>query len=281
MNDPLVTVGIPTYDQQPYLEIAIQSVLAQSYCNIEIIVAEDSINENAKKNVNELKIKYPSIKFIVNPKHLGRVANYKYLLTEHARGELYINLDGDDYFTNKDFIKNAVEIICLEGINNVLFYQGAHIYKSIDIEKLIAPNLKNITVVLSAKNYINNFFKIRHFSHMSTLYNRREAINSGFYEKDIISSDLFSFLKLAVSEPDKKIILSQVISGVWLQHGNNISGTYSISKHFKNFKLYTDIFLKQWGIIGFSKASSSVWFIKSFIFYWLWYVKHVFKNKRV
>ena len=43
---------------------------------------------------------------------------------------------------------------------------------------------------------------------MSTVYNRALAVESGFYEMDIISSDMFSTFKLCLNHPEKKVILT-------------------------------------------------------------------------
>lgn len=40
-NNPLVSVVIPTYNRETYLDSAVQSVVNQTYQNIEIIVVDD------------------------------------------------------------------------------------------------------------------------------------------------------------------------------------------------------------------------------------------------
>ncbi|MEP6595694.1 MAG: glycosyltransferase family 2 protein [Ginsengibacter sp.] len=254
MSFPKVSIQIPTYNQVQYIEQAVKSCLLQDYPNFEINIVDDCSTDNTYEIIKPY-LSYSRVKYFKNEKNIGRVANYRRALYEYAMGEWVINLDGDDYFTNSDYIKNAVESIFTEGFNNVLFYQGAHIFKTSGIEHLCEARIRTDQVVLRAKNYIKNFFALNHFSHMSTLYNRRAAISSGFYDKDILSADLYSFLKLAVNEPEKKIILSKSVSGVWLQHDQNTTKSSKLSNYIKNFNLYRNIFLQQLKTKGFSKIT--------------------------
>ncbi len=51
---PLVSVLIPTYNRPRYFEEALCSVLEQTYPNIEIIVGDDSTNEETEKGVTKI-----------------------------------------------------------------------------------------------------------------------------------------------------------------------------------------------------------------------------------
>ena len=73
----------------------------------------------------------PRIVFSQNPKNLGRVANYRHLLYDVASSAWYINLDGDDYFTDPLFVNHAMKLIHATDPAEIVFYQGNH-----DIRKL-------------------------------------------------------------------------------------------------------------------------------------------------
>ena len=51
---PLVSILIPTYNKPKYAQEALESALAQTYENIEIIIGDDSTNEEVKEMVNFL-----------------------------------------------------------------------------------------------------------------------------------------------------------------------------------------------------------------------------------
>lgn len=275
---PKVSIQIPTYNQAKYIELAIKSCLNQDYSNLEINIADDCSTDNSYEIIKPY-LKDKKINYFKNEINIGRVANYRKALNEYATGAWVLNLDGDDYFTNNHFIKNAIEKICIEGCDDVLFYQGTHILKTCDKELLLKPHLKEYSVIINAKNYLKHFFTIKNFSHMSTLYNRQTAINMGFYEKDIISSDIYSFLNMAINQPEKKIILSNELSGVWLHHDQNVSKSLKMNDHLKNFNLYTHLFFQQLKKQEFSNLSSILWLFKAFCIYWSSWISSKFMRK--
>ena len=70
MSSPLVTVIIPTYNRKEYLEIAIQSVVNQSYLNIEIVVIDDG---SSTDYAQEIAAKFSNCKFF--PKENGGLSS--------------------------------------------------------------------------------------------------------------------------------------------------------------------------------------------------------------
>lgn len=93
---PLVSVVIPAYNRPHYLEQAIQSVLGQTYSNIEIIICDDSTNQQVETMILPYLNQYPQIKYFKNEKNLF-LDNW-HRCYELAEGE-YINyLMDDDLF---------------------------------------------------------------------------------------------------------------------------------------------------------------------------------------
>ena len=69
---PLVSIGIPTYNNANFLKLALESALAQDYDNIEIIVGDDSTNDDTKELMQVYLSKYKNIKYINNGGPLGQ-----------------------------------------------------------------------------------------------------------------------------------------------------------------------------------------------------------------
>ena len=91
---PLVSILIPTYNRPKYFKLALESVLSQTYKNLEIIVGDDSTNNDTEEIIKHYLAKYPEIKYYHNEKNLGQFDNDLKLL-DMAQGE-YINFLMDD-----------------------------------------------------------------------------------------------------------------------------------------------------------------------------------------
>ena len=104
-----VSVMVPTYNHAAYILRAINSVLEQSYLNIELIIADDCSTDATESVVSEflLNLNDSRIRYIRNTQNLGILRNYHQTLLQ-ASGDLVVNLDGDDFFINSDFLKDAV-----------------------------------------------------------------------------------------------------------------------------------------------------------------------------
>jgi len=99
MNNPLVSIIIPVYNGANYLNDAIDSALAQTYKNCEVIVVNDGSRDNGATEAIALsygdKIRYFS-------KPNGGVATALNLAIKHMKGEYFSWLSHDDmYYPNK------------------------------------------------------------------------------------------------------------------------------------------------------------------------------------
>ncbi|MDQ0216406.1 glycosyltransferase involved in cell wall biosynthesis [Oikeobacillus pervagus] len=93
-NLPLVSVLIPTFNRAHYFRLALESVLKQTYKNIEIIVTDNSTNDETENLIQSYLQTYPSIKYYRNPENIGPVLNF-IKAYELSSGD-YVNLLMDD-----------------------------------------------------------------------------------------------------------------------------------------------------------------------------------------
>lgn len=110
MNEPLISVIVPTFDRPIFLKRAIDSVVKQDYKNIEIIVVVDGFSNGTAEYIEKAK-KTSSIKIKLiqtNIKVGGSEA--RNIGVKLANGELIALLDDDDeWFTDK--LSNQVDLI--------------------------------------------------------------------------------------------------------------------------------------------------------------------------
>ena len=99
MNNPLVSVGIPVYNVEPYIEKCLLSVLNQTYQNLEILVVDDLGTDNSMQIVEDLKKSHTlgdCVKIIRHPmnKGLGEARN---TVIDKAGGKYLCFVDSDDF----------------------------------------------------------------------------------------------------------------------------------------------------------------------------------------
>ena len=96
----MITVITPTYNRAEYLGNAIDSVLAQTHSDFELIVVDDNKSgSEARIATEEVMKKYhdPRIRYLKNPQNIGGSASRNVGISE-ARGEYIAFLDDDDMY---------------------------------------------------------------------------------------------------------------------------------------------------------------------------------------
>lgn len=227
---PKVTVQIPTYNQKQYIKKAIDSILAQNYENLQVIVSDDcSPDYDIFDYLKEYK-NHPKVLIHRNEKNLGRVGNYRNTLFNLVEGEWFINLDGDDSFDTIQFLASAMnlivnnkcadDIVCFE-FNHKLDYIKKYIssYKEIDGE----------TIMVSGTDYLIMQKYYHNFMHANSIFNVAVAKKVDFYNLDILSSDFFSAVKIWTRGD---IILSSKKIFSWNLHDENAT----LSESLENVK---------------------------------------------
>ncbi len=108
---PLVTIGIPVYNVEPYIEKCLLSVLGQTYQNVEILVIDDLGTDNSMQVVETLQKNHPlgnCIKIIRHPENRG-LGEARNTAIAEAGGKYLCFVDSDDYIE-----PNTIEILLKE-----------------------------------------------------------------------------------------------------------------------------------------------------------------------
>jgi glycosyltransferase involved in cell wall biosynthesis len=93
---PLVSVLIPHYNYIQYVPFAIDSALAQTYPNVEVVVTDNQSTDGAVAILRERYRNEPRVRIIENERNLGMTGNFNRAL-EHARGKYILWMSADDF----------------------------------------------------------------------------------------------------------------------------------------------------------------------------------------
>jgi len=99
MDKPLISIIIPIYKVEPYLRKCLDSVLAQTYTNLEIILVDDGSPDNCGKICDEYAEKDKRI--IVIHKENGGLSDARNVGLDIMKGEYVAFVDSDDWVSPK------------------------------------------------------------------------------------------------------------------------------------------------------------------------------------
>jgi glycosyltransferase involved in cell wall biosynthesis len=237
VEGPRVSVLIPTYRQAPVLWRAIASALAQDYPHLEVVVADDASPDDTARAVRPW-LRDQNCRYVRNATNLGRVRNYHHALVNLASGDWALMLDGDDYLVDPGFLRKALEL--LRANPRAVFLQAGHRTHYMDGSPSIdrVPAIEDAAATLGGGDYLRFAFAHNFFSHLGTLYDRRRALAIGFYDKDLLSADMESVMRLAL---EGEVILMRSIAGYWVQHGANRSSHPRLDELGANVAFYRQI----------------------------------------
>ena len=127
-SEPLVTVGLPTYNRPVGLEKCLQTILQQSYSNLEIIISDNCSADKAVQQVIQgYAAKDSRIKPFRQPKNLGLEENFNFVF-EKASANYFTWMSDDDYFDNNynsecvQFLEDNPDHVLCSGVAK--YYSG-------------------------------------------------------------------------------------------------------------------------------------------------------------
>lgn len=117
MNKPLITIAMPVYNVEKYVERALLSALNQTYDNLEILVIDDKGADKSMEIVSKIMSSHPkgnNVRIIDHVVNRGTGAT-KNSAIDNARGEYLFFMDSDDYITPR----------CIESLYSAIYNNDA------------------------------------------------------------------------------------------------------------------------------------------------------------
>lgn len=119
-SEPLVTIGIPTYNRPIELQKAIEASINQSYRNLEIIISDNcSPDPKVEKLCREYAERDNRIKYTRHSKNRGMGTNGEYVISQ-ATGEYFIWCMDDDWLSC-NFIQESITFILKNPNYSIVF----------------------------------------------------------------------------------------------------------------------------------------------------------------
>ena len=114
-----ISVIVPIYNTEKYLARCIESILCQTYTNLEIILVDDGSPDSCPRICDEYAEKDERIKVIHKPN--GGLSDARNSGLKIANGEYVIFLDSDDYYNNTKFLQDIHDQLSLKNADALFF----------------------------------------------------------------------------------------------------------------------------------------------------------------
>lgn len=215
MNEPLVSIIVPVYNTEKYLDRCIKSIISQTYKNLEIILVDDGSPDNCPHMCDEWAEKDNRIKVI--HKLNDGLANARNSGIEICNGDYVMFTDSDDY----------IELDMVEFLMNLSVKYNADVSRCGFYYNYDNGNQKtdgnDYTVKLLEKD--DRIIELVTTGFGGTVWNKlykREVVKSNFFSKqDGCSEDiLYNF---RVYKEDYKTVFSDVPKYHYVIRNNSIT----------------------------------------------------------
>lgn len=134
MCKPLITIALSVYNVEPYLRQSLETIVNQTYKNLEILCIDDCSKDKTFDILQEYAQKYDRIKVVKQPKNQGLSISRNRAI-EMAQGEYILMLDGDDLFA-LDMIEKAYKKV-FETEADLVMWDYCAFYKDEDLPQLL------------------------------------------------------------------------------------------------------------------------------------------------
>ena len=108
MNTPLVSILLPVYNGSKFLRECLDSILAQDFANLEILIADDDSSDGSAAVLENYAARDGRIRWWKNRQNLGMVENWNCLLCK-ARGEYIKFVFQDDKLLSASAVSEMVQ----------------------------------------------------------------------------------------------------------------------------------------------------------------------------
>lgn len=195
MMSTLISIIVPIYNVEQYLDRCVESLVSQTYENIEIILVDDGSLDGCPKKCDEWEQKDSRI--IVIHKENGGLSDARNTGIEVAQGEFLAFVDSDDYVA-----KEYIEILYSSLVRTNSDIVTCNYYYSYTSGKIIESSVKMQEGVYSARKFTNfsihsNFgydYAWNKLYRKDLFYHLRYKIGK-FYEDVFIITDLMEICK--------------------------------------------------------------------------------------
>lgn len=216
--EPLISVIIPLYNCENYIVETLESVINQSYKNLEILVVDDGSKDNSAQKVRELALKDCRIKYIYQNNAGVSMARNKAI--EASTGEFLSFIDADDLWNPLKLEKQLNKIMTTK--SDVCYSKFTRLNES--TKSSLEPDMNLLEGKISFHELLN-----KNFPQTSTWLIKKSILapNIVFTPKCNWGEDLEFFSKVLTL--GKVCSVSEALSTYRLRESDSLTSNYNVN----------------------------------------------------
>ncbi|WP_020526907.1 glycosyltransferase family 2 protein [Flexithrix dorotheae] len=255
-ENPIISFIIAVYNGEKYLEKAIESVLKQSYKNIELVVIDGGSHD---KSVEIIKKYDSSIKYWESKPDKG-IYNAWNKGLKKIDGDWVCFVGADDFLWDEKVVENLIPSLQEAGMKQIRYVYGKIKYLSADSLELIEE---------LAEPWENSKRKIRDkmtLSHCASFHHKDMFEEHGYFNEDFIIAGDYEFLLREFGTLEKEALFVDSLTIAGMRSGGvsgdlnkrlTLANEFNLARNLNGIKGFSkDIFLwkiRIWGIIILEK----------------------------
>lgn len=233
--ETLISVIIPVYNVEAYLARCIDSVLAQTYANLEILLVDDGATDTSGAICDEYAARDSRIRVI--HKANGGLSDARNAGLEACRGEYVVFIDSDDYISPLH-IQNLWEALSAHDAD--IAVSDFLVSESSDAA---FRSEKTQTLCYTTQEALREMFYAKAFSCSACgkLY-RKAVFGQVRFPKGMLFEDLYTIPR--VTQNASRVVFSDDVTYCYFQRSGSIVHSGISTRHFAGFDML-DAFLEQ------------------------------------
>ena len=179
-RDHLISVIMSVYNDEKNIDKSIESIMSQTYKNLELHILDDGSNDKTWKIINKYKTEYQNIFIYRNKNNLGLTKSLNYLVNQ-TNGEIIARHDSDD-LSHPERIEKQLNIMTKYNL---------------DFCTTRAQIIQNNKITPKFSYYIPKKIVVKYknpFIHGTLMIKKRVIINIGMYDENFYYSQDYKLM---------------------------------------------------------------------------------------
>ena len=159
---PKVSIGMPVYNGEKFIRKALDSLLAQTFTDFELIISDNASTDGTEAICRECAARDARIFYFRQKKNIGAAGNFQFVL-DHTRAGLFMWAAYDDKWA-ENYLREGTILLCDERVD---FVFPTFLVRSIrlGIGKKFAPEIFRFIESTDRKLRVLQFLALHHDSH--------------------------------------------------------------------------------------------------------------------